>query len=63
MPLSVKLTGQYGLKDVYLSLPAVIGQHGIIKIIAPYISEEEEGKLHYSAKLLAEAYDSLHSAK
>ena len=63
MPLSVKLTGQYGLKDVYLSLPAVIGQHGIIKIIAPYISEEEEGKLHHSAKLLAEAYDSLHSAK
>ena len=63
MPLSVKLTGQYGLKDVYLSLPAVIGQHGIVKIIAPYISEEEEGKLHHSAKLLAEAYDSLHSAK
>ncbi|MDO4271612.1 MAG: L-lactate dehydrogenase [Candidatus Saccharibacteria bacterium] len=59
LPLSVKLTGQYGLSDVYLSLPTVVGQHGVVKVIAPYLSEEEEGKLHHSAKLLAEAYDSL----
>lgn len=59
LPLSVKLTGQYGINDVYLSLPTVVGQHGVIKIIAPYLSEEEEGKLHDSAKVLANAFDSL----
>lgn len=59
MPLSVKLSGQYGLSDVYLSLPTVIGQNGVIRILTPYLSEEEEGKLHNSAKVLADAYNSL----
>lgn len=59
LPLSVKLTGQYGLKDVYLSLPTVVGQHGVIKVIAPYLSEEEERHLHDSAKVLEEAFQSL----
>lgn len=59
LPLSVKLSGQYGLTDVYISLPAVVGENGIVKILAPYLSEEEEGKLHSSAKLLAEAYSKL----
>ena len=59
LPLSVKLNGQYGLKDVYLSLPTVVGQHGVVRILTPYLSEEEEGKLHHSAKVLAEAYEGL----
>lgn len=59
LPLSVRLSGQYGLQDVYLSLPAIVGQHGVIKVLAPYLSEEEEGKLHASAKVLADAFDSL----
>lgn len=59
LPLSVKLNGQYGLRDVYLSLPTVIGQHGVVRILTPYLSEEEEGKLHHSAKVLAEAYEGL----
>lgn len=59
LPLSVKLDGQYGLNDVYLSLPTVVGQHGVIRILTPYLSDEEEGKLHNSAKVLKEAYDSL----
>lgn len=59
LPLSVKLDGQYGLNDVYLSLPTVVGQYGVIRILTPYLSDEEEGKLHNSAKVLKEAYDSL----
>ena len=59
LPLSVKLTGQYGLKGVYLSLPTFVGQHGVIKVIAPYLSEQEEKHLHDSAKVLEEAFQSL----
>lgn len=59
LPLSVKLTGEYGIRDVYLSLPAVIGQNGIIRILAPHISEQEEEHLHHSAEVLAEAYRQL----
>lgn len=59
IPLSVRLTGQYGIHDVYLSLPTVIGQNGIIRVLAPHISDEEESHLHHSADVLAEAYRSL----
>jgi len=58
-PLSVKLDGQYGLKDVYLSLPTIIGENGVERILTPYLSEQEENKLHHSAEVLEQAYEGL----
>jgi L-lactate dehydrogenase len=55
MPVSVSLDGQYGINDVYLSLPAVLGQHGIEKIVTPNLSNEELQKLHHSAEVLRES--------
>lgn len=55
MPMSVLLDGQYGINDVYLSLPTVLGENGIEKILTPELSGEELGKLHHSASILKEA--------
>ncbi|MCL2280387.1 L-lactate dehydrogenase [Candidatus Saccharibacteria bacterium] len=55
MPVSVLLNGQYGIDDVYLSLPAMLGEHGVEKILTPGISDDELGKLHNSAAVLKEA--------
>jgi len=55
LPVSVMLHGEYGIDDVYLSLPAVLGEHGVEKILAPGISDDELSKLHNSAALLKEA--------
>lgn len=55
IPLSVLLNGEYGIDDVYLSLPVIIGEHGVDKILTPPLSDEEMGKLHHSAEILKEA--------
>ncbi|MCL2451846.1 L-lactate dehydrogenase [Candidatus Saccharibacteria bacterium] len=55
LPVSVFLHGQYGIDDVYLSLPAILGEHGVEKILTPVISDDELDKLHHSAAVLKEA--------
>jgi L-lactate dehydrogenase len=55
LPVSVLLHGEYGIDDVYLSLPAVLGEHGVEKILTPSISDDELNKLHHSAAVLKEA--------
>ncbi len=56
MPVSVKLHGEYGINDIYLSLPAVLRRGGAVKVIAPELSGEEIDKLQRSANVLSEAY-------
>jgi L-lactate dehydrogenase len=55
LPVSVLLHGEYGIDDVYLSLPAILGEHGVEKILTPGISDDELSKLHHSAAVLKEA--------
>jgi L-lactate dehydrogenase len=59
MPVSTLLDGQYGLKDVYLSVPCVVGQNGIEKIIEVPLDEHERSGLHASAEVLKNAYEKL----
>ncbi len=57
MPASVMLTGEYGLENVALSVPCVIGSKGVEKVLEINLSEEEARKLKESAAKLKE-YDS-----
>lgn len=41
VPVSVPLTGEYGLKDVALSLPSVVGKDGVEKRLALPLPEDE----------------------
>jgi L-lactate dehydrogenase len=43
-----------GIKDVYLSLPSIVGRNGIKKILNLTLSNEEMGGLSNSAKILKE---------
>jgi L-lactate dehydrogenase len=54
LPVSVRVDGQYGIRDVCLSLPAVIGIGGVDEIIAPDLSQEEQDALRRSAEVLIE---------
>lgn len=49
VPVSIRLDGEYGLKDVYLGLPVVLGKNGIEKVIELDLTEEELGLLQQSA--------------
>ncbi|MCH3949957.1 MAG: L-lactate dehydrogenase [Acidaminococcus sp.] len=59
LPVSCYLEGEYGLNDVTLSVPAIIGQTGIQKILPFSLNEEESAALHESARILKETADSL----
>ncbi|MFN9801881.1 MAG: malate dehydrogenase, partial [Bacteroidota bacterium] len=49
-PVCAWLNGQYGLKDIYLGVPVVLGKNGIEKIIELQLNEAEMNLLHNSAK-------------
>jgi L-lactate dehydrogenase len=59
MTVSVLLDGLYDVNGVYLSAPAVLGQHGVEKILSPKLTAHEMTALHNSAGILKQAQDSL----
>lgn len=56
-PVCAWLQGEYGLKDIYLGVPVVLGKNGIEKIIELKLNEEEKASLHSSAKAVKEVMD------
>lgn len=54
VPLSTPLTGQYGLENVALSLPCVLGRNGVEKVIDLPLTLAEQEQLMNSAKIISE---------
>jgi L-lactate dehydrogenase len=52
LPVSSLMQGQYGLEDVCLSLPSVVGRDGVLQVLELPLSPEEETRLRQSAKVL-----------
>ncbi|MBN2350530.1 MAG: malate dehydrogenase [Bacteroidales bacterium] len=59
LPCCVKLEGEYGLDDVFIGVPVVLGKHGIEKIIELDLDDQELEKLHESAKAVKETMEVL----
>ncbi|MBQ2676356.1 MAG: L-lactate dehydrogenase [Clostridia bacterium] len=59
LTVSTLTNGRYGLPDVALSLPAVVGARGIERYITPPLTDEELQQLHKSANALRSVIDSL----
>lgn len=49
-PVCAWLKGEYGMKDIYLGVPVVLGKKGIEKIIELQLNAEEKALLEASAK-------------
>lgn len=58
-PVSVYLDGIYGLRDVYLSLPAVINREGLREIVELDLTDSEMQGLFESYKILKEKIQTL----
>lgn len=56
-PVCALLEGQYGLKDVYLGVPVVLGKKGIEKVIELKLNADEMNLLNESAKAVKEVMD------
>jgi malate dehydrogenase len=59
VPVCAWLEGQYGLSDVYLGVPVVLGGNGIERIIELQLNDEEMKLLHESAKAVKETMEVL----
>ncbi len=62
LPCAAYLNGQYGLKDMYMGVPTVIGSKGVEKILEVKLSAAEKGMLKTSVnsvKGLVQAVDKL----
>lgn len=54
-PLSVPLDGEYGLRDVCLSVPCVLGREGVVTKLTPALADDEIAALRASAEILRAA--------
>ena len=59
LSVSSLMTGQYGLSDICLSMPAIVGSDGVEEKIPISLDEDEITKLMASARQLKEIADSL----
>ena len=56
---SAYFNGEYGLKDIYTGIPAIVGENGVERIVEMHITDEEMAGLHKSASELKEVLDSV----
>ena len=57
LPCAVYLDGEYGTKDIYAGVPAIIGSKGVEKVIELDLSAEEKDNFDNSIKAVKELFD------
>jgi len=62
VPCSVLLEGEYGMKDIFIGVPIVLGAKGVEKIITLRLSSDELAALQKSGKDVADAIAELNVA-
>lgn len=58
LPVSTMLNGQYGIDDLFIGVPAIVGRSGIKQVVELELSNSERKALAKSAQTLAEVIDS-----
>ena len=59
LPVSTCMHGEYGIEDVVLSMPCVVGSDGIEVQVPLVLSDEEKDKLQKSANILKDTISTL----
>ncbi len=59
LPCCVKLEGEYGLDNVFVGVPVVLGKNGVEKIIELKLTDSEKEQLYQSAASVKEMMDVL----
>jgi L-lactate dehydrogenase len=55
------LAGQFGIDDLYLSLPCILGDAGVERVLLPELDAGEQAALARSAAVLRDAREKLAS--
>ncbi|MBU5458855.1 L-lactate dehydrogenase [Anaerostipes sp. MSJ-23] len=59
LPLSTLLTGQYGLQNLYMSVPTIVNQNGAGPVLELPLNEQEQSHLQQSAQTLKKVIQTL----
>jgi L-lactate dehydrogenase len=59
LTVSTSLDGEFGLRDVSLSVPPIVSERGVVKIIESQLPENELAALTASASVLKKAMEQL----
>ena len=59
LPVSVRPNGEYGFRDICLSIPAAVGINGIVNLAPPKLAEQELEALGKSAAILKQNQQSI----
>ena len=62
-PCCVKLSGQYGLKDIFLGVPVKLGKNGIEEVLEVKLNKSEMKSLHKSADAVKKVIDTYKKMK
>ena len=55
LPISVPLRGPYGLRDLSVSLPCILGREGVVRVLEPALAPIEREALEASASVIRRA--------
>ncbi|MGC6428020.1 MAG: malate dehydrogenase [Flavobacteriales bacterium] len=58
-PCSVMLNGEYGLSDLTIGVPVILGKNGVEKIVEIELNEEEKSQLNSSAEAVKKTNEML----
>ena len=59
LPISTMMTGQFGIQDVCLSIPTVLGRQGVDMVVDMYLNNDEYDQLQSAYHTLKEVIDDL----
>ena len=59
VPCCVRLSGQYGLKDVFVGVPVKLGAQGIEQVVEVSLTDSEKKALHTSAEAVRQELQAL----
>jgi len=60
LPVSSMMHGMYGMEDLVISMPAIVGKDGVEDVIPISLDEEEQAQLKKSAEVLREMNEMIH---
>ena len=61
LPVCAHLNGEYGLKDIFVGVPAILGRNGVEKVIELDLTDDEKGLLKKSADEVQNGVKDLYS--
>lgn len=62
LTISAYLNGEYGHKDIYIGMPAIVNSNGARELLELDLSEENQAKLDESCKILSENMEKIREA-